>query len=737
MAVYPPRMNQIRSASRRIVGLARSSARLARPSAVPAVRERGQALVLFVLMSLVMIGSVAIVTDISWLWYGNQRMQRAADAAALAGAIYLPGNPTLAYSTAQAEATKNGYTTGVGGVTVTPLQDVTNKRRLLVTVSGSVNSFFAQALGISSFASQASSKAEYVLPVPMGSPDDYYGVGDFLATVTNSNTANSTGDTDWHIQTARPSAVWTTPQNADLTTNSAYAVSGTAAGSNQRWQTFGMTATTSPVQPGASSQVPLPGSGQVLTITGLQLQVKALLTGSGSTSNCQLQAELSWDSGTTWSTPVIFSPALTTGIQTFTAGNAGNTTPWGAHVWTRADLSTLWTRLTWLKPGGTCGASRTVSVDTMGVKAYWSMDTTTVTYTDQTQTITSPTGATLPSKGFWGAIITSGGNRSNGDQFSPKLSGSNPNPDYDSSGYDYTVVIKGASGQVQIFDAPFCEVGSNGNGGTRGTGDHWIGGAQNGVTTIYSLYDENGTPYVTTDDTLVASSGNLFANEIQADATQGSTPNNTLPHTGLSDCSTDPYHDAWYRIASGLSAGTYRLNVSTVDSRNDSTNAENMWSIWAGSAGGAKIYGEGRMVAYTNLTAGKQTFYLAQIDAVHAGKTMQITLHDPGDVSGNAYLRILSPDGNAYNYATFSYTATNGLTGTNVNVIQTANGSSLFDNQQLTILIPLPTNYGSGGLTPSGETEAGWWKIEYQVNGGNDTTTWQVAIRGSPVHLVP
>ncbi len=43
-------------------------------------------------------------------------------------------------------------------------------------MSGRVNSFFAQALGISSFGTQASSKAEYVLPVPMGSPDDYYGV---------------------------------------------------------------------------------------------------------------------------------------------------------------------------------------------------------------------------------------------------------------------------------------------------------------------------------------------------------------------------------------------------------------------------------------------------------------------------------------------------------------------------------------------------------------------------------
>ena len=138
--------------------------------------ERGQALVLFVLLSLVLIGSVAIVTDVSWLWYGNQRMQRAADAAALAGAIYLPGDPAKAYSTARDEATKNGFTSGVNGVTVTPLQDTVNKRRLNVTVTGSVGAFFAQSLGISSFASSATGRAEYYLPVPMGSPENYYGV---------------------------------------------------------------------------------------------------------------------------------------------------------------------------------------------------------------------------------------------------------------------------------------------------------------------------------------------------------------------------------------------------------------------------------------------------------------------------------------------------------------------------------------------------------------------------------
>ncbi len=173
--------------------------------------ERGQALALFVILSLVMIGSVAIVTDVSWLWYGNQRMQRAADAAALAGAIYLPGNPALAYSTARDEATKNGFTNGINGVTVTPLQDTINKRRLNVTVTGSVGAFFAQALGISSFASSATGRAEYYLPVPMGSPENYYGVFGMTRgiataeTVTNTNTTSAGGDTGLRTPTTAPS----------------------------------------------------------------------------------------------------------------------------------------------------------------------------------------------------------------------------------------------------------------------------------------------------------------------------------------------------------------------------------------------------------------------------------------------------------------------------------------------------------------------------------------------------
>ena len=68
--------------------------------------------------------------------------------------------------------------------------------------------------------------------------------------------------------------------------------------------------------------------------------------------------------------------------------------------------------------------------------------------------------------------------------------------------------------------------------------------------------------------------------------------------------------------------------------------------------------------------------------------------------------------------------------------IISATGGSFFNDALITIEIPLPNTYGATGLTPPGETGAGWWKIEYTVAGGNDTTSWQVDIQGNPVHLL-
>src|SRR5947209_2355759 len=138
--------------------------------------DRGQTLAIVALMLTALFGFMGLVADIGWYELNMVRVQRAADAAALAGVVYLPGNVAGAVTAAQAEAAKNGFVNGVNGVTVTSVQDPLNGAVLNVTVSGPVRTFFARLFGVASFTARRNARAEFVLPIPMGSPEDYYGI---------------------------------------------------------------------------------------------------------------------------------------------------------------------------------------------------------------------------------------------------------------------------------------------------------------------------------------------------------------------------------------------------------------------------------------------------------------------------------------------------------------------------------------------------------------------------------
>jgi hypothetical protein len=172
-----------------------------------------------------------------------------------------------------------------------------------------------------------------------------------------------------------------------------------------------------------------------------------------------------------------------------------------------------------------------------------------------------------------------------------------------------------------------------------------------------------------------------------------------------------------------------------------------MFAIEAIGGGSPTVYGNGKMAVYNNLQPGNtyQLFYLAKIDkSTGAGKTALIDIFDPGDVPGNAVLKVLSPDNSIQTQATFSYTTdgncvagnSDSCSGTNVTQITTAvNGSSSFNNTWIHIRVVIPATYGSSGLWGPGG--GGWWQIRYETpGGGNDTTTWQVSISGNPVHLI-
>jgi Flp pilus assembly protein TadG len=516
--------------------------------------QRGQTLVIVALMLIPLLGFTGLVSDVAWYEVNLMRIQRAADAAALAGVVYLPGNVAGAQNAAQQEATKNGYTNGAGGVTVTATPEALNNRILAVTVTAPVRSWFARLLGVTQFNARRNARAEFVLPVPMGSPEDYYGINVVC-------------------------------RNTD----------------------------TSPICP------------RVPSATGV---------------------------------------------------------------------------------------------------------------------------GTLAPLGFFGGIESRGAERQNGDAYStyynnrPTL-----NAGFDPNGYQYIVEFGPGTvnGSVWLYDPMFCATGLGTTSGRRlGAGDNWFNNGGIGVTTVYNLLDMNGTPYDLTDDTLIATSGALFANSNAVDKGplyRGNQNYGAYNGSGSVDCQSSPYHNNWWRLATGLSEGQYRLQATT-NSGSLSEDAINAFGIQATASSGpsARVYGQSRMEAFIVIN-NTSVFYLAQIEAAHAGKVLEIKLFDPGDISDTIF-KIRLPTTTGFVYPQFTFSATGSACGaptsggpTTTLRTSDAEGCRYYNNEWVTISVPIPATYTAP--TPPGEPGPGWWKIEYGTLGtGQDITTWEVNIRGNPVHLI-
>lgn len=85
-----------------------------RAARVPAASrgESGQVLVFFVIGMGVLLGVIALATDVGQLWRTRQYLRNTADAASLAGALDLPDDPALAQSDAVSWAGQNGVPPG-------------------------------------------------------------------------------------------------------------------------------------------------------------------------------------------------------------------------------------------------------------------------------------------------------------------------------------------------------------------------------------------------------------------------------------------------------------------------------------------------------------------------------------------------------------------------------------------------------------------------------------------------
>jgi hypothetical protein len=702
-------------------------------------RSGGQIVVIFAGSIVLFVLLCGVVVDIAYYWVGMLQAQRAADAAALAGAVYLPGDTTTAYAVARSSAAQNNFAVGGNVLTVTPVQDGGDPRQLDVTITARIPTFFSRVVGISSWAATVTAKGVYILPVPMGSPDAYYGVGNYSVNQTTTNRSDYTNASVPSYTSASWS--WSNPNYAWST---GYSYS-TSTSNNQAQQWYGL-------------RIPsISGS----TLDGVVVSFKA--KDSAAVAACEVRAQISWDGGSTWSnsSPDLTTPSITTSATSYSLGSATDMSVWGDnHSWGTGDFgnTSFRVQLTHLKGSG-CG---TLSVNSLVVTVY--SHTTTPSTTTVTTAGVSDGATFLASRGAWGAVITKGGNQQNGDAYAPaNNSGYSPtmNEKYDPAGYDYVVNLP-AGGVLKVFDPGFCAMGSNGAGGSLGAGDHWIGGNTGTaapVSTYYTLWNTNGKPGLRSAWTELYTSGGLFEGQTGYDPDNmgvdggGSKPANTTD-------TCDAHHDAWWTIPTGtLPAGNFALQVQTTktahsgvsadSSQNENTNAENMFAIEAVGGGSPQIYGNGRMAVYNNLMgAGTQQFYLAQIDRqTGAGKTALIDLFDPGDLGSGSTgtLQVLSPDGGTPHAVNFSYTTdancrivsgASPCSGNNVNSITTTSTSGqATNNTWIHIAIPLSNSYGSAAT--GGLWNNGWWQIQYIVSqGGNDTTTWQVSVSGNPVHLL-
>src|SRR5579864_1401592 len=149
------------------------------------------ALTLFVLMIF-----AGLMVDLGAWYQQSQDLQRTADAAALAGATYLPANPgpangntpancgssvaviessaaTNAYCAVLKAVYKNGYTTA----TISANVDANDNRQLDVSVQqGGIDQFFTSFfMGPLTFTRY--SHAEFSQPIDLGSPQNYFGTG--------------------------------------------------------------------------------------------------------------------------------------------------------------------------------------------------------------------------------------------------------------------------------------------------------------------------------------------------------------------------------------------------------------------------------------------------------------------------------------------------------------------------------------------------------------------------------
>lgn len=329
---------------------------------------------------------------------------------------------------------------------------------------------------------------------------------------------------------------------------------------------------------------------------------------------------------------------------------------------------------------------------------------------------------------FWAAINGPYTDRVDGDPYatrcnisSSSTACSSTNAEYRNTGYLYAVEVPaGAAGRsltVEIFDAGFLSRSPY----PTETGDYNFAGSP-GPPMQYELFEADATPLDNADNpTLSGRCSTGPGNLTLAALTAGPSP---MINAWTTLCTFNVVRTGVYplRVKSG--------NIAGQTERGDSLSSYSVKASLSGGSPQPRVYGLGDMSIFTGST-GASEFYLAEVSAVHAGKTFEVELYDPGDGSSGTYtLSILKPDGST---AQCRFTNSSGVFGTlgACSIVTRTNASgNIYNGKWLTIRIDL-------GATYTCSTNC-WWKVKYDFGGGTptDRTTWRASILGDPVHLV-
>jgi hypothetical protein len=158
--------------------------------------RKGQVLIIFALTALVLFAVMGLAIDAGVSYLHSDLQARAADAAALSGVSYLPGDSTDATSEALLTAQRDGYTNAGAcprSTKVTVSQPANNQLEVSITALAPV--YFLGLLGFGSHCVTAYATAEYLPPIQLGQP------GSALGSPLGANGLGSGGNNFYFLRT--------------------------------------------------------------------------------------------------------------------------------------------------------------------------------------------------------------------------------------------------------------------------------------------------------------------------------------------------------------------------------------------------------------------------------------------------------------------------------------------------------------------------------------------------------